>query len=86
MRKDHCDLTYPPRSLEILEQAVAEVGLDHDKLREVISSGTFETINGSVHFTGVENDTTPTAFLQLQDGEMHLVWPASIATADYMPR
>ncbi|MBT7612306.1 MAG: amino acid ABC transporter substrate-binding protein [Rhodospirillaceae bacterium] len=86
MRPDYLDTALAYMSLEILEQAVAEVGLDHDKLREVISSGTFETINGPVHFTGVENDTTPTAFLQLQDGEMHLVWPASIATADYMPR
>ncbi len=73
-------------SCEILQQAVAKAGLDHDKLREVISNDTFDTINGPVKFKGVENIITPSAFLQIQKGDMELVWPKSIATADLIKR
>lgn len=68
-------------SAEILQQAVAISGLDHDALRQAIATGSFETINGTVRFDGVENVVTPTAFVQRQDGRMHLVWPPEIATA-----
>lgn len=78
---DYLDSALAYMSCEILAQAVAEAGLDHDALRKVISSGTFETINGPVRFNGVENAVTPTAFLQIQDGEMQIVWPKDIATA-----
>ncbi|MEX1304445.1 MAG: amino acid ABC transporter substrate-binding protein [Rhodovibrionaceae bacterium] len=73
-------------SLEILEQAVAEVGLDKDGLRDYISSRTHETINGPVKFEGVQNVTTPTMFLQFQDGDAQIVWPPEAATADFMPK
>lgn len=86
MKPDNLDTALAYMSCEILEQAVATAGLDHDKLRKTISSSTFDTINGPVRFDGVENAITPTAFLQLQKGEMHLVWPANIATSTYMPR
>ena len=86
MRPDYLDTALAYMSLEILQQAVAKAGLDKDKLREVISTETFETINGPVRFEGVQNAITPTAFLQLQNGEMHLVWPAEIATSAYAPR
>ena len=66
--------------------AVATAGLDKDRLREAIRHGTFETINGPVKFDGVQNSVTPTAFLQLQEGEMHLIWPSDIATSAYKPR
>lgn len=77
-------LTY--MSLEILEQAVAKAGLNKEKLRETISTDTFSTIDGKVKFKGVENVITPTAFLQIQNGKLQLVWPASIATSKFQPK
>jgi branched-chain amino acid transport system substrate-binding protein len=73
-------------SLEILEQAVAVAGLDKAKLRDTIAGGTFETINGPVKFEGVQNVITPTAFLQIQQEKLQLVWPKQIATSQYMPK
>jgi branched-chain amino acid transport system substrate-binding protein len=73
-------------SCEILEQAVAKAGLDKAKIREAISTMTFDTINGPVKFEGVQNVTTPTSFLQFQDGKAQLVWPPEAATAPYKPR
>ena len=86
MNPDYLDTALAYMSCEILEQAVASAGLDRDKLRTAIASSTFDTINGEVSFEGVENAVTPTAFLQLQGGDMHLIWPKSIATADFIPR
>ncbi|MEX1109117.1 MAG: amino acid ABC transporter substrate-binding protein [Dongiaceae bacterium] len=83
---DYLDSALAYMSCEILQQAVAVAGLDHDKLREVIASNTFETINGPVKFEGVSNVTTPTSFLQFQGGEAHLVWPESVATAPFQPK
>ncbi|MDW3204787.1 MAG: amino acid ABC transporter substrate-binding protein [Alphaproteobacteria bacterium] len=83
---DYLDSALAYMSCEILAQAVAEAGLDHDALREAIASGTFETINGPVRFDGVENAVTPTAFLQIQGGEMQIVWPKDIATAPVAKR
>lgn len=73
-------------SCEILEQAVRTAGLDRNRLRDAIAQGAFETINGPIRFTGVENSVTKTGFLQLQGGEMQVVWPASEATAKYRPK
>jgi branched-chain amino acid transport system substrate-binding protein len=86
MEPDYLDTALAYMSVEILEQAVAEAGLDKDALREAIRTMTFETINGPVTFEGVENKVTPTAFLQRQGGETHLIWPAEIATASPMAR
>ncbi|WP_170760823.1 amino acid ABC transporter substrate-binding protein [Ruegeria lacuscaerulensis] len=83
---DYLDSALAYMSAEILEAAVAQAGLDHEKLRDVISTSTFDTINGPVRFDGVENVETPTAFLQLQGGEMHLIWPGDIATSEYQNR
>src|SRR5690606_634031 len=77
-------LTY--LSIEILEQAVAKAGLDKEKLREVISTETFSTINGNIKFDGVQNTITPVAFLQIQDGSLELVWPDSLATSSWKPK
>ena len=73
-------------SLEILEAAVAKNGLDKEKMRAMISTETFETINGKVKFDGVQNVITPTAFVQYQKGRLQIVWPASIATGRYEPK
>ena len=86
MNPDYLDTALAYMSCEILEQAVATAGLDRDKLRTAIASSTFDTINGEVSFEGVENAVTPTAFLQLQGGDMHLIWPEDIATAGFSSR
>ncbi len=83
---DALDSALAYTSMEILEQAVAKAGLDHEALRAEIASATFDTINGPVKFEGVENVMTPTAFLQIQDGALELIWPEQIKTADYRPK
>lgn len=83
---DALDSALSYMSLEILQQAVAKAGLDHEALREAIATGTFDTINGEVKFDGVQNDVTPTGFVQIQDGKIELVWPESIKTSDYQPK
>jgi branched-chain amino acid transport system substrate-binding protein len=70
-------------SLEILETTVEKTGLDKEKMRAMISSTTFDTINGKVKFDGVQNAITPTAFVQTQKGKLQIVWPASLASGKY---
>jgi branched-chain amino acid transport system substrate-binding protein len=65
-------------SLEILETTVAK-----EKMRAMISSTTFDTINGKVKFDGVQNSITPTAFVQTQKGKLQIVWPASLASSKF---
>ncbi len=86
MTPDYLDSALAYMSCEILEQAVAKAGLDREKLRETIATGTFDTINGPVRFEGVQNVLTPASFLQFQNGEAHLVWPPEGATAQYIPK
>ncbi len=83
---DYLDSALAWMSVEILEQAVKKVGLDHAKLRAEISSATFDTIDGPVKFKGVENVITPAMFLQFQKGQAQIVWPPSEATAKFMPK
>jgi branched-chain amino acid transport system substrate-binding protein len=83
---DYLDASLPWMSLEILQSAVARAGLDKEKIREIIAKDTFETINGKVRFEGVQNVITPTAFVQMQKGQLQLVWPKSIATGQYEPK
>lgn len=85
-RPDYLDSALAYLSCEILEQAVKSAGLDRNKLRDAISKGSFETINGPVRFKGVENVVTQTGFLQLQAGVPQLVWPAAVATAKFRPK
>jgi branched-chain amino acid transport system substrate-binding protein len=80
-KPDYLDTVLAYMSCEILEQAVAKAGLDKEKIRQAIQTTTFDTINGPVKFTGVQNSVTPTAFLQIQGSELQLVWPKSIATS-----
>jgi branched-chain amino acid transport system substrate-binding protein len=83
---DYLDSSLPWVSLEILQSAVARAGLDKEKIRHIISTETFDTINGKVKFEGVQNVITPTAFVQMQKGKLQIVWPKSIATATYEPK
>ena len=86
MEPDFLDSALTQVSLEILEQAVAKAGLDREKLREIISSETFDTINGKVKFKGVANTITPVGFLQLQKGGTQMIWPPEFATAKIQPK
>ena len=83
---DYLDSSLPWMSLEILQAAVAKAGLDKEKIRQIVSTETFDTINGKVKFDGVQNAITPTAFVQMQKGKLQIVWPKSIATATYEPK
>lgn len=83
---DALDSALAYMSMEILEQAVAKAGLDHEALREEIATATFDTINGPVKFEGVENTVTPTSFLQIQDGSLELIWPEAVKTSDFRPK
>lgn len=78
---DYLNSSLSYESLQILQQAVAKVGLDHEKLKSEFASDTFDTIDGPVKFNGVVNATTPTMFLQYQKDRYQIVWPASVATA-----
>lgn len=86
MEPDFLDSALTKVSLEILEQAVATAGLDRAKLRKTIATDTFQTINGPVRFEGVQNVLLPTGFLQIQKGQLHIVWPKSMATKDIIKR
>jgi branched-chain amino acid transport system substrate-binding protein len=67
---------------QILEQAIEKAGsLDREKIRDVIASQDFSTINGPVKFTGIENLKTPAMWLQWQKGDLEIVWPPEVATA-----
>jgi branched-chain amino acid transport system substrate-binding protein len=83
---DYLDVALAYMSCEILEQAVAKAGLDKDKLRKEISATTFDTINGPVKFNGVENVTTPTMLLQIQDGRPQIIWPPSEQMAPFQKK
>jgi hypothetical protein len=48
-------------------------------LRNEIATATFDTIDGPVKFDGVQNVSTPTMFLQIQDGRTQIAWPKADA-------
>jgi branched-chain amino acid transport system substrate-binding protein len=83
---DYLDTIESYISCQILQQGAKAAGLDKVKLRETFAKTRFETINGPVQFTGVENLVTKTGFLQLQGNAPQLVWPRSDATAAYQPK
>ncbi len=72
-------------SLEILTNAVAQVGLDRPAIRDYVANTTHKTIIGDIKFTGSENTSTPGTVSQWQNGEFEVVWPQKVATAALMP-
>ena len=82
---DYLDSALVYMSCEIVEQAVARAGLDHERLRAAYASGTFETIGGRISFDGVQA-TAPTLISQVQGGEIHIIHPAEVATKPYRPK
>jgi branched-chain amino acid transport system substrate-binding protein len=83
---DYLDSSICYVSCQILQQAVAKAGLNREKIRETISTTTFDTIKGPVHFKGGVNDSTIPGLMQIQDGTLEIVWPKEIATASFKPK
>jgi branched-chain amino acid transport system substrate-binding protein len=83
---DYLDSVSAYMSAQVLQQAVAKAGLDHDKILAALDNDTFETINGPVKFKGITNVATPNGYLQIQKGLAQIVWPAEIATAKFQPK
>lgn len=67
--------------LEILTNAVKQVGLDRKAIRDYVAGTTHKTIIGDIRFQGSENVGTPGTIGQWQNGEFEVVWPAARATA-----
>jgi len=67
--------------LEIIQQAVARVGLDRKALRDHIAKNEFQTIVGPIRFDGSENASIPGTVGQWQGDEFEVVWPQDRATA-----
>lgn len=67
--------------LQVLQQAVAAVGLDRKALRERIAKNEFSTVIGPVRFAGSENASVPGTVSQWQGDEFEVVWPPERATA-----
>ncbi len=74
-------------SLEMLEQAIAKVGIDHSKLAKELSTGTFSTVIGDVK---LEDNQLRNLWLvgQWQDGSFKAVNPADRdgASAPIIPK
>ena len=71
--------------LEILTNAVKQVGLDRKAIRDYVAATTHKTIIGDIRFQGSENIGTPGTIGQWQNGEFEVVWPAARATAKLNP-
>jgi branched-chain amino acid transport system substrate-binding protein len=71
--------------LEIMTNAVKQVGLDRKAMRDYIANTTHKTIIGDIKFTGSENTATPGTVSQWQNGEFEVVWPPKVATAKLNP-
>jgi branched-chain amino acid transport system substrate-binding protein len=73
-------------SLEILQSAVAKVGLDRKAIRDFVANNTHDTVVGKIKFNGSENVATPGSVSQWQKGEFEVVWPKSMATGALVPK
>ena len=71
-------------ALEILQAAVAKVGLDRKAIRDYVANTEHATIVGKIKFRGSENIATPGTVSQWQKGEFEVVWPKNVATAPLM--
>ncbi|TAK44812.1 MAG: branched-chain amino acid ABC transporter substrate-binding protein [Betaproteobacteria bacterium] len=68
-------------ALQVMQQAIAKVGLDRKALRDAIAGGEFDTVIGKVRFRNGENIATPGVVSQWQGKEFEVVWPPDRATA-----
>jgi len=82
-RPDMVDSPFAWLGCQVMQQAVEKVGLDPDKVRYEIATGTFDTIFGTFSFDGQEN-LEYHGILQWQGGEIEMVWPKERASADFL--
>lgn len=69
-------------SLQVLEQAIQKVGsLDREKIRDVIATGTFNTIIGPIKFVKGVNIQWPGDIGQWQNGVYEVMMPKQFRTA-----
>lgn len=82
VKPDYLNSSLGYLACEIVEEAVEKAGtLNWEKIRDVIASNEFTTINGPIKFTGSENLRTPYMVLQWQKREVEIVYPPEVATA-----
>lgn len=80
-KPDYLNSALAYASCQILKQTVEKVGsFDWDKMKDYIAAHEFQTINGPIKFSGLENTRTPSMILQWQKGELEIIWPESTAT------
>jgi branched-chain amino acid transport system substrate-binding protein len=81
-------------TVQVIQQALEQVGLDQAKMRDLIASSTFDTGMGGVYFAGGFNQTFAGQIGQWQDGVFEVIdddanrtkapiypkadWPASL--------
>jgi branched-chain amino acid transport system substrate-binding protein len=68
-------------TLQILEECIANVGLDRAKIKARIDATEFQTVIGPVKFAKGVNVATPGMVGQWQKNEFEVVWPPERATA-----
>ncbi|MFC2024591.1 amino acid ABC transporter substrate-binding protein [Chloroflexota bacterium] len=82
-RPDMVDSPFAWLGCQIQQQAIERVGLDPEKVRDEIATGTFQTIFGTFSFDGQEN-LNYSGILQWQNGQIEMVWPSTRASADLL--
>ncbi|MCL0090266.1 amino acid ABC transporter substrate-binding protein [Dehalococcoidia bacterium] len=65
---------------EIFEQAIAKVGLDRAKVRDVIATETFDTTVGPIRFVNNRNIYFKGLYGQWIGGDMHVIMPRDMRT------
>jgi branched-chain amino acid transport system substrate-binding protein len=83
---DYLDSAESYAACQVLEEAVAKVGLDHKALTDEIAGGQFDTIFGPIKFNGIERQGAKMVVLQMQQGAPQAVWPPAIAKVNYVPK
>jgi branched-chain amino acid transport system substrate-binding protein len=87
MNPDDKDSSIAYISCQVLEQAVKKSGLDPEKLRTELSSGTFDTMMGTVKYNAQNvNIGAPPGFIQIQNGINEVVWPPEQASGKIMKK
>lgn len=81
---DYLDSVLTYQTCQIMEQAVDKAGtLDLEKIKGVIATKEFTTIDGPVKFAGdVTNTLARRGLLQYQKGMVEAIWPPEYATAE----
>jgi len=83
MPPDNLNSALGMQGCQILEQAIEKAGtLNREKLRDVIATEEFMTVDGPVKFAGERTNTLARhGMCQWQNGVIEVVWPSDVATA-----